>query len=392
MLHKLKKYRKIVLFFSLSIFIFPLDSFSQKKSDIEEARELLKDEKINESIIKYDELVKGKTKNTIPMMEYAYALALGGLYENALMYLDRAILLEADKDIYFYTAQVFALMGYNELAIEFWKNESMANQPKWIDFDYSSWQQKYAQTTKVSINRDHDSIAFKRANDLASRKMFLQSIVLFQELIDKYPKEFFPYIGYSTVWESIGMYGKAAEKLDTGIIIMKKREDATLNSAIDAFEKHLSELNKKARKSNSALLAVSQFKPMMMIYGGGMFSNQYSAANARVGFYLTNSLSTSLNMGVSSDYNAAFFNLGFSVYQRLKIFMVGVGFTGQFGGTNISYGLQTSAGFSFFLGKSKKSSMDILYDLTIQFPDANLIHGVSIGQTFYLGTRKSSKK
>jgi len=392
---EIKKCRRKILPLFLAIFIFPLSSFSQKISDLEEARDLLKSGKINEAILQYDELVNGNTKNTTPMMEYAYALALGGLYENALMYLDRAILLETSKEIYFYTAQVFALMGYDALAAEFWKGRSIADKPKWIDSDYSSWHQKYTQKKPESINRDPDSIAFKRANDLAARKMFLQSLVLFQELIDRYPDQFFPYIGYSTVWESIGMYGKAAEELEKGIELMQKREDPTLTDALYAFNKHLSELNKKARKSNSALLGVSPFKPMMMIYGGGMFSNVYLAANARVGFYLTNSLNVSLNFGISSDYDATYFNLGISVYQRLKIFVVGIGFSSQWGNNTYSMGLQTSAGFSFFLGKRKRSSLDILYDLTVPFPDTgpiNLIHGVSIGQTFYLGTRKSSKR
>ena len=398
LLLEIKKCRRMILPLFLAIFIFPLSSFSQKKSDLEETRNFLKDEKINEAILKYDELINDKTKNTTPMMEYAYALALGGLYENALMYLDRAILLETSMEIYFYVAQVFALMGYDTLAMEFWKYGAI-DKPKWIDFDYALWQQKYGQKKPESINRDPDSIAFKRANDLAARGMFLQSLVLFQELIDSYPDQFFPYIGYSTVWENIGMYRKAAEELEKGIKLMQERKDATLDDALYAFDKHLSELNKKARKSNSALLAVPQYKPMMMIYGGGMFSNRNLIANARVGFYLTNSLSVSLNLGVSHDLINVntYFDMGFSVYQRLKFFVVGIGLTSQFGNNSISLGLQTSAGFSFFLGKNKKSSLDILFDMPVLFDidtggEPRLMYGASIGQTFYLGTRKSNKK
>jgi len=392
---EIRKCRKKILLLFLALFIIPFSSFSQKKSNLEEARRLLSSGKINEAVISYDELINGKIKNTTPMMEYAYALALGGFYENALMYLDRAILLEANKEIYFYASQVFGLMGYKELAEKFWRDGTKANKPKWINFDYSLLQQKYAQKTPKIINRDNDSIAFKRANDLASRRMFLQSIVLFQELIDKYPDQFFPYIGYSTVWESIGMYDKAVEKLDTGILIMKKRRDSTLDDAINAFVKHSLSLRKKARKSNPPLLAIPPFKPMMTIYGGGMFSNQNLAANARVGFYLTNSLSTSLNLGVLHDFDNTYFNLGFSVYQRLKIFVVGIGFTSQFGNNDISLGLQPSAGFSFFLGKNKRSSLDILFDMPILFnsrEEMRFSYGISIGQTFYLGTRKSGKK
>jgi len=390
--------KKKFLFIFLAILVFPLASYSQKKQNFEEPRGLLSGGKINKAIIEYDKLVNENIGNTTLMMEYAYALALGGLYENALMYLDRAILLGANKDVYFYSAQVLTLMGYDTLAAEFWTNASFAVEPQWITFDYTSWQQKYAQKERRSIgDRDsHDSIVFRRANALAARGMFLQSIVLFQELVDDYPNEFFSYIGYSTVLENVGMYNAAAKKLHIGIMMMKVQKlvnnDPTLNEAISVFEDYLLELEKKTdRNLLSVPVSMPGFSQTFMVYGGGMIAKSYIAVNARAGFYLTNSVSAALNLGIAGSSGNTYFNLGLSGYTRWKIFIVGAGLSGQFGNNNSSFGLQTTAGFSIPTGKrkQKQKTLDILFDVTLPFAeDAKKMFGISIGQTQYFGKRK----
>lgn len=401
----IKKYRKIILVFALVILFFPL-SFSAQNKDITAARNLVLIGNINDAIIKYDKLVKngnynklekdGKPNTTI-MMEYAYALALGGLYENALLYLDRAILLKANAEIYFYSAQVLSLMGYADLASEFWKEGGTVSKPQWLGNEYLSLQQKFAHKEPAIINHDHDSIAYKRANTLAAKGMYLQSIVLFQELTDKIPDLFFPYIGYSTIWESIGMYGKAAQELEKGIILMNIQKDSTLNDALSAFKNHLSDLKGKTiTLSSNSLTTQATKETTIMLNGGLMIAKSFFSFNGRIGYFLVEKVRTStsvaFNLGVSGGSGSAYFNTGLSLYKRYRFLMVGAGLNASLGKSS-TFGFQWSGGFCF-MNRTGKSSFDILYNQIIPIPlkDSKILNGFSIGLTYYLGTRKSNKK
>lgn len=98
----------------------------------EKARDYVLSGKINEAIVTYASPAKN-SNDPVWIAEYAYALALGGIYDAALIQLDRLWLIEqVPADVHYFSAQIFALMGYDNLAGEFWKESAQNRTPFWI--------------------------------------------------------------------------------------------------------------------------------------------------------------------------------------------------------------------------------------------------------------------
>ena len=73
------------------LFLFVLtDSFSQNKESLPVARNFVINEQIAQAVTCYVQLVNEDATNSALLAEYAYILALSGVYEGALMNLDRA--------------------------------------------------------------------------------------------------------------------------------------------------------------------------------------------------------------------------------------------------------------------------------------------------------------
>jgi len=101
----------------------------QKDIAIEKARDFIISEKINDAIIAYSLPAKNSSDPSL-ISEYAYALALGGFYDVALIQLGRLWSIDqTSADVNYFSAQIFALMGYNELASEFWKESATSRKP-----------------------------------------------------------------------------------------------------------------------------------------------------------------------------------------------------------------------------------------------------------------------
>jgi tetratricopeptide (TPR) repeat protein len=176
------------------------------RSLLNEPRNLILNGQISQAIQVYAQLAGKDETNSALLSEYAYALALGGIYEGALMNLDRAKLLGTfSKKDYFYAGQVFALTGYKRPAIGFLNACSV---PEWI---YAKQNELYQKYKFAPQENGEDTLMFKRANYLASTGMYFQSIALYEQLLEEYPDESIVHVGYSIPLEKAGLRKLAAE-------------------------------------------------------------------------------------------------------------------------------------------------------------------------------------
>jgi hypothetical protein len=363
-------------------------AFSQSQQS---ARNFVVQGKIGDAIVEYALLApKASSGKAEIMLEYAYALALGGMTENALVYIDRANFLGGSTDFPFYASQVLSLAGLDSLAAEFWTDAEKA--PGWIAPYYKKLYGQHEQQFNFETF-DPDSI-YLRANQIAGQGMFVQAVVLYEDVkffIEGYNNEFLPYISASVVWEKLGKYGKAARELSTGIALMQQEteetQDSTVIAALPAFNEHLQALQNKATDTRIFTKLQSKFRPQTMLYAGGMYSNSFFSFNSRFGVFIANSWNAAADLGISGGGGNTYVNLGLSVYERWKFLVAGLGFSGQFGESSAFY-FRTTAGLSF-LNKKKNRSTDIFF--TVDTPlqkDARTTFGISIGRSFYFGKRK----
>jgi tetratricopeptide (TPR) repeat protein len=378
-----------ILFFLIATTTVPLSLSAQQNVSQGRAREYVLQGKIQEAIVGYAQLAK-TSDNTAVVMEYAYALARGGMFEGALMHLDRAKLLGAGNEYYFYAAQALALMGHESLAAAFRKIGDNAV-PVWLRTANLPLPR---QSSPVFINHDSADTAYTRANMLAAKGMFLQSIVLLQELIDEYPTVYFPYLSVSIAMENLNLLDKAAELLEKSITLinetLKYKKDEELKDALTAFTSHLDGLKQQATaQSNQSTFEKlkEKYRPQTMLYAGGMYSNSFFSFNSRFGVFIADSWNAAADLGISGGSGSTYVNLGLSVYDRWKFLIAGLGFSGQFGESS-SFNLRGTFGLSFF-NRRKSRSFDVFFTYDTPLVEgAKTIYGISIGRSLYFGKRK----
>jgi tetratricopeptide (TPR) repeat protein len=380
--------RKNILFLLAVLTVISLSLQAQRDVSQSQVREFIVQGKIQEAIVGYAQLVSKEPDKTAVLMEYAYALARGGMFEGALMYLDRARLLDVGNEYYFYAAQTMALMGRESLAVAFMKTGGNVV-PAWLQTANLSLPH---QSSPVYINKDDDDTAYERANTLAAKGMFLQSLALLQELIDKYPTAYFPYLSISITLENLRLFDKAAESLEKSITLindtLKIKDDAELRNALPAFNAHLTELKQKSTIQSSSLKK-SKFRPQIMLYGGGMYANKYFSFNARCGVFLAQSLSAALDFSLGGGEGSVSSTIGLTAYYRYKFLVGGSGFNLNIAKDNTGCNWRFTGGFSFLNGSGNQST-DIFVSIDIPLrAEAMVTTSISIGQSFYFGKRKS---
>jgi len=345
---------------------------------------ILKDQ-IPQAIQAYAQLANKDDVEPVVLLEYAYALALGGIYDGALMNLDRAKLSGASLGKnYFYAGQIFALMGFNRPAIEFLTNSSV---PRWIYSIYDDLYKEYQSSAFTSQDKDLET-AFSRANYLVANSMNFQAIALFEQIIENSPEEYLFHAGYSIPLEKIGLRELAAKEMATGISLLPADKQ---NSNVElAFNERLSQLNQRKDTKQIKQPEARGMKSQGMIYVGGSASSAYTSINGRFGLFFTNSFNASFDLGVSNDIinNFTTTSVGLSAYQHLgKVFVIGVGFSDQITDTE-NMSINPSIGLSF-MNKKRTSSWDIFFNVYCPIADnANYLYGFSIGKSFYFGKRK----
>lgn len=366
----------------------------QKGISVEKAREAILSERINDAVISYSMAAKNSTDPSL-ISEYAYALALSGIYDASLAQLDRLWALgQETTEANYYTSQIFALMGYDDLSSEWWKQQSNNNIPAWLGSKPTLLLDKYKRKMPQSPPQQQEVIAdFKRANELASLNLYFQSIALFRQVMDACPAEFLPYVGYSITLEKAGALEKSLQALEKGISLIPN--DTEHKNIRQTFEQRTLAIGQKLKAmpaSTASRYKIPEVKAakssQMMAYAGGMITSSYTNFNLRYGYFVSGKSNGSLDMGISTTPSGTSSNIGFSFYNRQNIFVSGMGITSYFQEGTSSFFYKVSVGLSF-MNKKRTSSYDVFLDANKGFKQTDpTIINMSVGKSIYFGKRK----
>ncbi len=372
-------------------------------SSIEKARSYILTENINDAIASYARIITIDSNNAALLAEDAYALALGGIYDAALMRLDRSWSIAANcSDVNYFTSQIYCLMGYDDLAAVFWKASEEYKIPAWISSNSTILLQKFKRKflNSTTTNRKGLLDDFKHANELAAQNLYFQSIALFHKIINLYPNEYLPYVGYSIALEKTGAFEKSVQTIERAISIIENNAEG--NEKKQFLEQRLVSIKQKMiTLPPDAMPGLSQTKVLdirniqMMAYAGGMVSPTTTNLNGRLGYYISGSSNASLDFGKMNISGTSYSNLGFSFYNREKNSAVVEGFGLLMSSVNgkTAYYFKISLGYSI-MNKSQTSSFDIFLDGNMDVTKFGEKGGspttmcLSIGTSIYFGIRK----
>ena len=380
--------QKIVFVTIAILLIKPLASTAQYvyqnesvQKYLDEARKHVYYEQFADAVTKYASLVKSNDNRTVSA-EYAYALALSGCYDGAIMNLDKVFASgQVDNEVLFYTSQVLRLMEYDSIADLFWTYsiEKGYIAPSWISVKYQALREKYKYL--ASINTDDLGTALQRANKLAERKQYIQSLVLFLELIETYPDQYLPCIGLSALLENLGFKTAAIGYLQKGIKKMGK--DKFKIDPYGTYDKHLEKL-KSENDCNNLSLQAEKTKTSKghksFMYCGVSYVNKAFSYNAKYGIYWRDNSYISFGFGIYSyeRNNSYLADVAFCIS---KIIVLGLDVSLQWSGGQFSVGAGPCLGFSIPLGRT---SIDILgvFNMYKQ-DDISASLSTSVGITHY---------
>lgn len=362
----------------------------------EYARSLVLAGNVNEAIAAYALLLARDKTNPVLLAEDAYVLALGGIYDAALLRLDMSWQYPTDsKDVSYYSAQVFALMGDDDLAREFWRASEKNSPPSWIAPSATALNQKFGNKHPGNVikNRDQLIAAFKRANELASQNSYFQSIALFHDITDLYPNEYLPYVGYSIALEKTRAYAKSVQTVEKAISLIgnspqEKPSKHMLEQRLATVKLYLTSPPPMAPPGIQQSSRKEPEKLQMMAYAGGVVSKDFTSLNGRIGYFVTGSTNASLDLGLIKTPETSSTNVGLTVYNNSRNFVSGAGFMLNAASGSTSFAVKFSVGYSK-MNRSRSSSFDIFLDFNRGLQTNGLTTYIfSIGKSFYFGKRK----
>lgn len=371
----------------MSQYVYSDDNLQKQ---LDQARNDVYNEKFGDAIEKYSWLVKINDNKTVST-EYAYTLALINCYDGAIMNLDRIIASgQVDKEVFFYTSQVLKLMEYDSIADLFWTNshDEESFVPNWISGQYFSLVEKYHYP--AAINTDDLGTALQRANQLAERHQYIQSLVLFLELTETYPNHYLPFIGLSALLENLGFKQKAIIYLQQGLDKMGENKDK-----YDPDENYYNHLKNLKNNNTTDELSLLSEKPntkngktnKSFSYIGVSYVNKIISAQLKYGWYT--SKNSFIATGISYSYynNTSVYSADFSFNGKMEYFFLGVDLFLQRTGTSWGVGVGPCFGWSFPIAGGQ-SSIDILNGLNVSIPldlptNVTITLSGSIGFTHY---------
>lgn len=362
----------------------------------EVARALVLTESFSKAVSAYAIILQKDTLNFPLYAEYAYALALDGIYDAALVRLDRVWSLRAIiPDINYYTSQVFALMGYDRLAADLAVATTGIPAPGWIASKAPDLLLKYRGRPSEDVTAiTGDAVnSFRKANRLTAQGFYLKSIALFEEITAQYPDEFLPYVGYSIALERAGILDKSAQSIEKALTVVgdspeQQETRQMLNTRLTTVRSRIGTGDKTANPVASIMSMTGNESKRLIAYAGGMFAQSFISINGRFGIVNKGMGNTSLDLGLIKSAGATSINLGFTNYSRQKVFVAGYGINAGFGGGSVALNLKISVGLSF-LNSDQTGSWDIFIDGQQPIiPKGGVTTvGMSIGRSVYFGTR-----
>ncbi|MDO9255828.1 MAG: hypothetical protein Q7U54_09980 [Bacteroidales bacterium] len=360
------------------------------------ARSFILTENINEAIASYGKLIKADGTNPALLSEDAYALALAGIYDAALLRLDICRSIGAiSPEINYFTSQVFALMGYNDLAEEFLKLMPENKAPVWISAKGPVLLQKYRSKQPVILTKTREQLIanFKRANELASEQQYFQSIAMFHDIVNTYPNEYLPYVGYSISLEKTGAIAKSAQSIEKAISLMgNSPEDQAnrqfLEKRFAILKQNINLLPAYSASDMPASKIPDVARPQVMAYAGGNVSQQLTSFNGRIGYFVSGSSNAAVDVSIMKYAEYSSSNIGLSLYNRQNIFVSGAGFSLNSANGNSAFSLKLSVGISK-MNRNRTTSFDAFLDMNKGLKkDALTTFNFSVGMSKYFGKRK----
>jgi len=375
--------------------IVSLNATDKTGSALDAARASVISEDFSKAVSAYANLVQKDSVNASLNAEYAYALALSGIYDAALARLDRIWLANSgNSDVNFFASQVFALMGYEMLAVEFGQQIEAGTVPAWISSAASGLLDKYSDRMPGdNMSEGGDVVTdFQRANRLTAQNYNLMAIAMFEGIITGYPGEYLPYVGSSIALEKAGMYDKSIEAMEQALAVIGDKPEH--QEAIPALENRLTDIKGKSAaggKNNTNLIAAASPDAKgrrMLAYGGGMLSTSYISLTGRFGTFISGAGSISADIGVTSSGGATSLNIGAMNFFRQKIFAGGYGVGFGFGGGSTTFNIKISVGLSI-MNKENNASWDIFIDgqQPVSPKGSATTVGLSVGRSVYFGSR-----
>lgn len=363
---------------------------------LDAARAYIIAEDFSNAVRTYASLVEKDAESAILNSEYAYALALNGIYDAALARLDRIWMSgSGSSDVNFFASQVFALMGYEMLAVEFGQKIEAGSVPAWISSAAAELLEKYSDRMPGdNMSEGGDVVTdFQRANRLAAQNYNLMSAAMFEGIITRYPDEYLPYVGSSIALEKAGLYEKSEQAIEQALALLGKGEDnpetrQVLELRLADIKVKTSAGDKSTDKNPLASASPDSKGRRMLAYGGGMFSTSYLSLTGRFGTFISGAGSISADLGVTSSGGSTSINIGAMNFFRQKIFAGGYGIGFGFGGGSTTFNLKISVGLSI-MNKENNASWDIFLDgrQPLGAEGAATTVGFSVGRSVYFGSR-----
>ena len=363
---------------------------------LDAARALVIARDFGRAVSAYAVLVRKDSSNVLLNAEYAYALALNGIYDGALARLDRIWRPGANTPVVdFFTSQVFALMGYETLAVEVGKKIEAGSVPDWIASDASDLLMKYSdRNPSDNMTEGGDVVTdFRRANRLAAQNYNLMAVAMFEGIITAYPGEYLPYVGSSIALEKAGLDEQAVAAVEKALAILGDGPENQETRQV--LQNRLTEMKMRTVSGGRNAVAAAAAKKgsetsgrRMLAYAGGMISPSYLSLNGRFGTFISGSGSLSADLGITRSGGAMSLNLGAMNYFRQRIFAGGYGLNLGFGGGSTAVNVKVSVGLSI-MNKNSRASWDIFLDgqQPLVPKGATTTVGLSIGRSIYFGSR-----
>lgn len=365
-------------------------------SALDAARAFVIAEDFGKAVSAYAGLVRKDTANVLLNAEYAYALALNGIYDGALARLDRIWRPGANTPVVdFFASQVFALMGYETLAVEVGKEIQAGSVPEWIASAASDLLIKYSDRNPAdNLSEGGDVVTdFRRANRLAAQNYNLMAAAMFEGIISAYPEEYLPYVGSSIALEKAGLHEQSAAAVERALAIVGDGPEHQETRQV--LQNRLTEIKMKPASGGkgsgvitSALKGSETGGRRMLAYAGGMISPSYLSLMGRFGTFISGAGSLSADLGVTRSGGATSLNLGAMNFFRQRIFAGGYGLNVGFGGGSTALNVKVSVGLSI-MTRNNKASWDIFLDgqQPVVPKGATTTVGFSIGRSVYFGSR-----
>ena len=121
--------------------------------NINKARMMLLSGDIKGAVSTYAQLAAADSNNITLASEFAYALGINGIYDAALMRLDKIWQHNAqNQEVRYFTAQLFNLLGHEQLSSAIRGNPDHLYAPAWISSNAASLNSTYKTKKKITGN------------------------------------------------------------------------------------------------------------------------------------------------------------------------------------------------------------------------------------------------